>query len=137
MGALGGKVVALDRGFRPSRLRRQPTAELGTEPVQPPAELIAVSLRDVLDRQVGQPAPGQTLQQVPGGALREVPRPKKLDDRPLEGAAPWRRLRVGERRIIFRPLTQQEKVLYGAEVGYIVDRIIDRRDLERAVKTLR
>ena len=69
--------------------------------------------------------------------LREVPRPKKLDDRPLEGAAPWRRIRVGERRIIFRPFTQQEKALYGAEVGYIVDRIIDRRDLERAMKTLR
>ncbi len=70
-------------------------------------------------------------------ALRAIPRRANLDEKPLEGASPWRRLRVGGRRIIFRPFTKEESRVYGADSGYIVERVIDRRDLDRAVKSLR
>lgn len=60
-----------------------------------------------------------------------------MDEKPLEGVPPWRRLRVGGRRIIFRPFTEEESRVYGTASGSIVERVIDRRDLERAVKSLR
>jgi mRNA-degrading endonuclease RelE of RelBE toxin-antitoxin system len=54
-----------------------------------------------------------------------------LDIKPITGHSSWRRLRVGERRVIFRELTAQE----GAP-GYLIARVIDRRDLLRAIDTL-
>jgi hypothetical protein len=70
-------------------------------------------------------------------ALRAEPSPTNLDERALEGAAPWRRLRVGDHRIIFRRFTAAERRSFSAERGYVVERVIDRRDLDRAVKGLR
>lgn len=35
------------------------------------------------------------------------------------------------------PFTEEESRVYGADNGYIVERVIDRRDLDRAVKSLR
>lgn len=65
-----------------------------------------------------------------GRALTEVlasdPLPENADDKALLGRAPWRRLRVGELRILYRPQPS------GRRVG----RIIQRGDLERAVRTL-
>ena len=49
-----------------------------------------------------------------------------LDVKALQGRAPWRRLRVGDYRVLYRPVEQ----------GLWVERIVDRRDLERAVATL-
>lgn len=41
--------------------------------------------------------------------------------------------------MLFRPLTGQELEALGvdAEVGYLVARVVDRRELERAVAALR
>lgn len=49
-----------------------------------------------------------------------------LDVKALQGRAPWRRLRVGDYRVLYRPVEQ----------GLWVERIMDRRDLDRAVATL-
>jgi len=69
--------------------------------------------------------------------LRADPKTASLDTEPLEGAAPWQRLRVGGHRVIFRAFSADERRAYGVERGYVVDRVIDRRDLDRVVRTLR
>ncbi len=63
--------------------------------------------------------------------------PANLDVKPLIGHAPWRRLRVGEFRVIFRMFSADELRSRGATApGYLVERIVDRRDLEDAAKPL-
>jgi mRNA-degrading endonuclease RelE of RelBE toxin-antitoxin system len=76
-------------------------------------------------------------------ALEPVPPPDNADIVPLAGAAPWMRFRVGDWRVIYRPLTHEELArlkdthgtLDGPE-GYLVQRIVHRRDLTRAVASL-
>ena len=81
-------------------------------------------------------------------ALREqltaVPRAQNLDVKAIVGATPWLRLRVGDWRIIFRPLTEAElealrkRRPLGLDLrsGYLIDRIVNRRDLGQAVSKL-
>jgi mRNA-degrading endonuclease RelE of RelBE toxin-antitoxin system len=113
--------------------------------------------------------------------LTALPPPDNLNVKALKGAAPWLRLRVGDYRILYRPLSQfelqaleerrrsaierkkvtelirqgklQELTQQGnleelrrlmdpqrpleiAEAGFLVSRIVHRRDLDRAVRTL-
>lgn len=49
-----------------------------------------------------------------------------LDVRALRGANPWVRLRVGDWRILYRPTDR----------GFWIERVVHRRELERAVDTL-
>jgi mRNA-degrading endonuclease RelE of RelBE toxin-antitoxin system len=53
-----------------------------------------------------------------------------LDVKPVAGHAPWLRLRAGEHRVLYRELTDEP----GAR--YLVARVIDRRDLHRAIDKL-
>jgi len=53
-----------------------------------------------------------------------------LDVKPVAGHAPWRRLRVGEHRVLYRELIDE------ADARYLVARVIDRRDLYRAIDRL-
>lgn len=53
-----------------------------------------------------------------------------LDIKTVAGHAPWRRLRVGEHRVLYRELTNEP------DARYLVARIIDRRDLHRAIDKL-
>ncbi len=53
-----------------------------------------------------------------------------LDVKPVAGHAPWRRLRVGEHRVLYRELVG------GDDSRYLVARVIDRRDLHRAIDRL-
>lgn len=75
-------------------------------------------------------------------SLVAVPPPDNLDVKALEGHGSWLRLRVGAYRILYRPLSVEELATVGrrrggqAEAGYLVARIVHRRDLERAVDTL-
>lgn len=70
-------------------------------------------------------------------ALGQEPRPANLDVKPLRGREPWSRARAGSYRMIFRSLTADEvRRLTGAGRGYLVARIVHRRDLERAVGRL-
>lgn len=84
--------------------------------------------------------------------LMAEPPPDNADVKPLVGAEPWLSLRVGTYRILYRPLTDDElKNVARAddgtefepehdagkpEAGHLVDRIVHRRDLDRAVGTL-
>jgi mRNA-degrading endonuclease RelE of RelBE toxin-antitoxin system len=57
-----------------------------------------------------------------------------LDIKPLAGAAPWHRLRVGDYRILYRPVMMDEAV--ESQARWLVARVVHRRELERAVSTL-
>lgn len=70
--------------------------------------------------------------------LAAEPLPPNLDLVALRGRAPWLRLRSGDWRVLLRPLTPTElsEVAGTAERGFLVARVVNRRDLERAVATL-
>ena len=76
------------------------------------------------------------VRSVPAERLTAVPLPGNLDVKPLEGLSPWLRVRVGEHRIICRPLTRAELRGAGSSLGYYVARIIGRKELLTAVKNL-
>jgi mRNA-degrading endonuclease RelE of RelBE toxin-antitoxin system len=70
--------------------------------------------------------------------LAAEPQPANLDIKPLTGRAPWLRLRRGEYRILYRPLTDRELLALTAseQAGFLVERVIERGELERAASTL-
>jgi mRNA interferase RelE/StbE len=53
-----------------------------------------------------------------------------LDIKPVAGRTPWRRLRVGEHRVLYHELAGE------TDARYLVARVIDRRDLHRAIDKL-
>jgi mRNA-degrading endonuclease RelE of RelBE toxin-antitoxin system len=53
-----------------------------------------------------------------------------LDVKPVARHAPWRCLRVSEHRVLYRELADE------AGARYLVARVIDRRDLHRAIDKL-
>jgi mRNA interferase RelE/StbE len=59
---------------------------------------------------------------------------ENADVKALAGQAPWLRLRVGDWRVIYRPLTEAETKDHGP--GVLIARVVNRRDLLRAVRTL-
>lgn len=69
--------------------------------------------------------------------LTAEPWPPNLDIVPLEGTGTWLRVRVGEFRIVLRPLSRAECEARTVEKGYLVDRVLNRRDLERILKAYR
>lgn len=60
--------------------------------------------------------------------LANDPSDPGLDVKALVGRRPWRRLRVGNHRVLFRFFDGQKLLLVG--------RVIDRKELEKAVETL-
>lgn len=87
-------------------------------------ELAPRAIRDVkrLDRQTR-----KRVQQAFGALAAGA---ANLDIKPVAGHAPWRRLRIGEYRVLYRELTVE------ADSRYLVARVVDRRDLHRAIDTL-
>jgi len=94
-------------------------------------------------RQLDKPTRGR----IAAGLLADLaptPPPDNKDVKPLRGAGPWMRLRIGTYRVLFRPLTTAElkPLVEGIPKadrpteGYLVERIVHRRDLDRAVGTL-
>lgn len=67
------------------------------------------------------------LEELSGGA-------ENLDIKALVGHSPYLRLRVGDWRVIYRPATEQEAAHRGA--GWFVFRVVNRRDLQRAARSL-
>jgi mRNA interferase RelE/StbE len=61
-------------------------------------------------------------------ALGADPQSPALDVKALAGRRPWRRLRVGNHRVIYR-------VADGGSI-VLVARVIDRKELDRAVESL-
>lgn len=76
------------------------------------------------------PLPKRTARRIADALeeLAEDPRSARFDVKPLVGRRPWRRLRVGDHRVLFR----------SAEGGSVllVGRVVDREELERAIRTL-
>lgn len=70
--------------------------------------------------------------------LAAEPQPANLDVKALTGRPPWLRLRRGGHRILYRPLTPDELQALQAQesAGFLVERVIDRGDLERAAAKL-
>ncbi|MEK7862816.1 MAG: hypothetical protein AAB295_06075 [Chloroflexota bacterium] len=71
------------------------------------------------------------------GVLAADPRAANVDERPLVGLEPWRRLRVGDLRVLFRPLTRAELAPFPEERGHLIERVIPRGELQRATRGLR
>jgi mRNA-degrading endonuclease RelE of RelBE toxin-antitoxin system len=75
--------------------------------------------------------------------LIEIPQPKNLDVETITGHEPFCRLRVGDWRIIYRQLTEREMAILlmrrgtlGSTTGFMIERLVDRKYLERAVAAL-
>lgn len=69
--------------------------------------------------------------------LRLVPMPPNLDLTPLVGHRPWLRLRMGQFRLILRPLSADElRARDTGSPGYLVERVVYRRDLDDAIRAL-
>lgn len=60
--------------------------------------------------------------------LKDDPRSSGLDVKPLVGNKPWRRLSVGSHRVLSRMIRGHGDMLVG--------RVVDREDLDRAVRSL-
>jgi mRNA-degrading endonuclease RelE of RelBE toxin-antitoxin system len=61
---------------------------------------------------------------------------ENLDVKAVAGHSPWLRLRVGELRVLYRPLTPAEVRALKTGRGWLVARVIARGDLERIVSSL-
>lgn len=70
--------------------------------------------------------------------LTTEPQPPNLDIKALTGRTPWLRLRRGEYRVLYRPLATSELLALASRerAGFLVERVVDRGDLERAASTL-
>ncbi len=86
------------------------------------------------ERDLRRVGPGEGLAQIRAALTALAAGEANLDIKPLAGAAPWHRLRVGDYRILYRPV--DPPVGIDAQTGLLVARVVHRRDLERAVTTL-
>lgn len=100
-------------------------------------ELARQAARDI--RQISHSQGLDRLEKALFDELSADPAPENLDIKTLQGRKPWLRMRVGDWRLIYRPLTQEEllECREGEETeGFLVARIIHRRDLDRTLRTL-
>ena len=70
--------------------------------------------------------PGPELDRIEAGLQRLSSGEPSLDIKPIAGSSPWLRLRIGDWRILYRPAGDQ----------ILVARIIHRRELQQAIRTL-
>ncbi len=106
----------------------------------------AVQLARAAERDLRRMGPGPERRRILralADTLEAEPTPVNADIKPLAGSAPWLRLRVGDWRVIYRPLTTEERLGTtlpcgddGADEVYLVARIVARGELERAVDHL-
>lgn len=93
-------------------------------------ERIALARRAVEDlRRIG---PGAELRRMRRSLEALATDAQDLDVKLLADRTPWMRLRVGDYRVLYRPVTSDEP----SEASYLVARVVHRGDLERAVDTL-
>jgi len=110
-------------------------------PLRSHVELDPAAERDL--RRMGPGPQRERVIRVFTAALEPVPPPGNADVKPLVGSVPWLRLRVGDWRVVYRPLKHEELAAIkdargeiDAADGYLVYRIVHRRELERAVRAL-
>lgn len=80
---------------------------------------------------------GPAIKRVVLHDLAAEPWPDNLDVASLEGMGSWLRVRAGAFRIVLRPLNPAECKARRVAKGYLVDRVVNRRDLERILKGYR
>lgn len=104
----------------------------------PHLEVSSAAERDL--RRIGA---GAQLDRIERALKRLSEDAPNLDIRALTGHAPWLRLRVGEHRIVYRRLSATELDSFtetgrpvGAVSGYLIHRVVNRRDLEHAIGSL-
>lgn len=75
--------------------------------------------------------------------MAAIPPADNLDIDPVSGHEPYRRLRIGDWRVLYRQLTPREIDLLvmrrgtlESSTGFLIARIVNRKDLERAVATI-
>jgi mRNA-degrading endonuclease RelE of RelBE toxin-antitoxin system len=105
-----------------------------------------VEIDPAAERDLRRMGPGpqrQRIIRVLAAALEPAPPPGNTDIRALVGYARWLRLRVGDWRVVYRPLRAEELAAIkdargeiDAADGYLVYRIVHRRELERSVRAL-
>lgn len=110
-------------------------------PLRNHVELDPAAERDL--RRMGRGPERERIVRALAAALEPVPSPGNADVIALVGYAPWLRLRVGDWRVVYRPLEAEELAAIkdargeiDAADGYLVHRIVHRRDLLRAVQAL-
>lgn len=94
----------------------------------PRIELASKAVRD-LRKMDGQDR--QRVRVALDGLAKDTP---NLDIKALTGRTPWLRLRAGDWRVLYRPLSTDEATEQGP--GWLVARVINRRELDRAVRSL-
>ena len=74
--------------------------------------------------------PNKTAARILGALdrLEQDPEGRDLDIKALSGRKPWRRMRIGNHRVIFRLADSGEIIL--------VARVVDRKELQQAILTL-
>ena len=97
---------------------------------------LSSSARKDLSKLLKTPA-GVAIKRVIIQELAAEPWPENLDVASLEGIGNWLRVRAGAFRIVLRPLDATECKARGVAKGYLVDRVVNRRDLERILKAYR
>jgi mRNA-degrading endonuclease RelE of RelBE toxin-antitoxin system len=91
---------------------------------------VVLSRRAVRDiRRIG---PGPELRRIREALHRLQQDDAGVDIKPLQGRAPWMRLRIGDYRVLYRPVGEEER----ADAELLVARIVSRGDLQRAVSSL-
>ena len=80
---------------------------------------------------------GAAIKRIITHELSAEPWSENLDVASLEGMGSWLRVRAGEFRIVLRPMTAGECKTRGVSKGYLMDRVVNRRDLERILKAYR
>ncbi len=80
---------------------------------------------------------GAAIKRVIVQDLTAEPWPENLDVAALAGIGSWVRVRAGEFRIVLRPLNTAECKARSVAKGFLVDRVVNRRDLERILKAYR
>ncbi len=97
-------------------------------PPKLPVELSSRAVRDV--KRIDTPERRRirdALEALAGGE-------ENLDIKALSGQQPWLRLRAGDWRVLYRPYSPAERAEHGP--GLLVARVVNRRDLLKAVCTL-
>jgi mRNA-degrading endonuclease RelE of RelBE toxin-antitoxin system len=91
-----------------------------------PVELSSRARRDI--RQLS-PDDRRRVRHAVLETLAQDPLPTNTNDRQVARRPPWRRLRVGHLRVLYRPRS-------GKRGGRFVARVVHRRNLDRAIETL-
>ena len=112
------------------------------EPSMPAPRQVELSSRAERDLRRLQRQDQIRLVETLAGLVADPPL-ENLDILPLAGKPRWLRLRVGDFRVLFRPLTGPEQTRLVSDRGplegapeILVARVVHRRDLERALRTL-